>query len=220
MCNSKFEKDLVGGHIRHSVQPEVLPTVRGSPQLQPYWAAGFSFSRGHFIVNVPYDQYIPMVFQGEEIAMAVRAWTFGYDFYALERNVCFHIYVEGANKEKREKVPLFWENKGLYHGSMEKALLRLLGIIGMNKSTVKLLSWDHTHDKRYGMGQVRTNSKFFELFGIHLSDHTMEENLCPFVRSGKMHHIFVPALRHDGMGIDYNKIDFKFNGTIFARKHV
>lgn len=33
------------------------------PQLQPYWAAGFSFSRGHFVYRVPYDGYLPMVFQ-------------------------------------------------------------------------------------------------------------------------------------------------------------
>ena len=33
------------------------------PQLEPYWAAGFSFSRGHFKLRVPYDAYQPMVFQ-------------------------------------------------------------------------------------------------------------------------------------------------------------
>ena len=27
------------------------------------WGAGFSFSRGHFVVNVPYDQYLPLIFQ-------------------------------------------------------------------------------------------------------------------------------------------------------------
>jgi hypothetical protein len=34
----------------------------GTPQLQPYWAAGYSFSRGHFVVNVPYDFYQPVSF--------------------------------------------------------------------------------------------------------------------------------------------------------------
>ena len=37
--------------------------IREMPQLQPYWAAGFSFSRGHFKLRVPYDAYQPMVFQ-------------------------------------------------------------------------------------------------------------------------------------------------------------
>jgi len=46
-----------GRHLRHLSQPEGLPDIRGMPQLQPYWAAGYSFSRGHFVATVPYDLY-------------------------------------------------------------------------------------------------------------------------------------------------------------------
>jgi Glycosyltransferase (GlcNAc) len=41
------------------------------PQLQPFWAAGFSFSRGHFKIRVPYDAYQPMVFQVGSLHSAV-----------------------------------------------------------------------------------------------------------------------------------------------------
>lgn len=71
MCNTDYEDDGQGMHLRHLSQPESYPSIQGAPQLQPYWAAGFSFSRGHFVVNVPYDWYLPMIFQGEEIAIAV-----------------------------------------------------------------------------------------------------------------------------------------------------
>ncbi len=50
-------------YLRHLSQPEDYPEIRGMPQLQPFWAAGFSFSRGHFKIRVPYDAYQPMVFQ-------------------------------------------------------------------------------------------------------------------------------------------------------------
>jgi [Skp1-protein]-hydroxyproline N-acetylglucosaminyltransferase len=50
-------------YLRHGSQPEDVPVVRDMPQLEPYWAAGFSFSRGHFKLRVPYDAYQPMVFQ-------------------------------------------------------------------------------------------------------------------------------------------------------------
>lgn len=50
-------------YLRHGAQPEEVAMVRDMPQLQPFWAAGFSFSRGHFKVRVPYDAYQPMVFQ-------------------------------------------------------------------------------------------------------------------------------------------------------------
>jgi [Skp1-protein]-hydroxyproline N-acetylglucosaminyltransferase len=58
MCNTEYEG---GGseakHLRHLSQPEGMPGIHGMPQLQPYWAAGYSFSRGHFVATVPYDLY-------------------------------------------------------------------------------------------------------------------------------------------------------------------
>jgi len=50
-------------YLRHGSQPENVPVIRDMPQLEPFWAAGFSFSRGHFKLRVPYDAYQPMVFQ-------------------------------------------------------------------------------------------------------------------------------------------------------------
>jgi hypothetical protein len=63
MCNSDFEGAMPARYLRHGSQPEDFPPIRNMPQLQPFWAAGFSFSRGHFTVTVPYDGYEPMVFQ-------------------------------------------------------------------------------------------------------------------------------------------------------------
>jgi Glycosyltransferase (GlcNAc) len=72
--------------------------------LQPYWAAGFSFARGHFTVRVPYDGYQPMVFQGEEIAIGIRGFTWGYDFYAPRFSVVFHEYASKSPRRKKVKV--------------------------------------------------------------------------------------------------------------------
>lgn len=63
MCNSDFEGAMPARYLRHGAQPEDVPVVRDMPQLEPFWAAGFSFSRGHFKVQVPYDAYQSMVFQ-------------------------------------------------------------------------------------------------------------------------------------------------------------
>ena len=68
MCNTYYEGGAQGQHLRHGSQPERVPSVHGTPQLQPWWAAGYSFSRGHFVVNVPYDWNSVMIFQ-------VRAWS-------------------------------------------------------------------------------------------------------------------------------------------------
>lgn len=70
MCNTVYEGGPQGLHLRHASQPEMIPSIHGEPQLQPWWAAGYSFSRGHFIVNVPYDWLQPMIFQGEEMSVS------------------------------------------------------------------------------------------------------------------------------------------------------
>jgi hypothetical protein len=75
MCNTDYEDGQESKYLRHGSQPEAVPTIHGSPQLQPYWAAGYSFSRGHFVVNVPYDFYQPMIFQGEEMSIGIRGFS-------------------------------------------------------------------------------------------------------------------------------------------------
>lgn len=106
MCNSDYEGSMPARYLRHGSQPEDVPTIRDMPQLQPFWAAGFSFSRGHFKLRVPYDAYQPMVFQGEEIAIGIRGFTHGYDYYAPRDSVVFHEYAERS--KRRKKIPMFW----------------------------------------------------------------------------------------------------------------
>jgi len=210
MCNTAYEGGSQGMHLRHGSQPERVPTVTGTPQLQPWWAAGYSFSRGHFVVNVPYDLWQPMIFQGEEMSIGIRGFTAGYDFYAPERSVCFHHYAVGENSKKRNKVHHFWENSNKYAGTGKKAMQRLLGIVRMNPE-VPVTEWDHADEQTYGLGGVRTPELFYRTFGIHVKEKKVEGHLCSFVDlGGKMHHQFTPLLRSDGMGIDYSKISYQF----------
>jgi len=207
MCNTDYETDVQGSHLRHRSQPERLPTIKDMPQMQPFWAAGFSFSRGHFVVNVPYDLYQPMIFQGEESSIGIRAFTYGYDHYAPQRSICFHTYASGH--EERNKVPHFWQHAQKYQGIGRKAMVRLLGLIGMLPE-VDPSAWDHREEERYGAGSVRTLEKFFKTFGIDVHKKRCEHHLCTFVQGGTMHKEFQKHLRPDGMGIDYSKIDYTF----------
>jgi [Skp1-protein]-hydroxyproline N-acetylglucosaminyltransferase len=210
MCNTAYEGGAQGMHLRHLSQPEAEPGIHGTPQLQPWWAAGYSFSRGHFLVNVRYDYLMPMIFQGEEMSIGIRGFTVGYDFYAPERSVCFHHYAVGKNAKIRNKVPHFWENDRTYAGTGKQAMKRLLGIVHMNPE-IDPSEWDHAQEEDYGLGGVRTPEKFYELFGIDVHKKTTEKHLCRFVgNQGKMHKMFMPLLRKDGMGIDYSTVDYKF----------
>lgn len=206
MCKSGYEGNGKLRHLRHGQQPEGPAGIHGEPTLHPFWAAGFSFARGHFVVQVPYDQYLPMVFQGEEISLGLRGFTYGYDYYAVERSVCFHMYAVKENKQKRRKVKLFWENSNLYQGAAMKAMQRLNGIIKMIPTNETFFD---VEEKKYGLGNVRTTEKFFKTFGIHTETQTVEDNLCRFVGKPMMNE-FQPHLRANGMGIDYSKITYEY----------
>lgn len=209
MCNSYWKEALGGMHIHHSSQPESHPTIHGMPQLHPWWSAGFSFSRGHFVINVPYDLYQAMLFSGEELAVAVRGWTVGYDFYAPEKSYCFHHYKSAADVTARRKdVPLFWENAKHFAGAGERGMRRLLSIVHLQSDESK--DWDHTDVDIYGLGGVRTPEQLWRILGFHVEHKTVPAHLCEFVESGLMHSTMMAHLRGDGMGIDYNAIDYQW----------
>lgn len=133
MCQTDFEEDEDHPELTflmHGQQPEGKPSIEGEPLLIPFWAAGFSFARGHFVVQVPYDQYLPMIFQGEEISMGIRGFTYGYDFYAPEKSVLYHYYHTGPDNKKR-KINRFWEHEDIYRGVENVSKARLLGLIDM-----------------------------------------------------------------------------------------
>lgn len=222
---SDFEGSLPARYLRHGAQPEDIPAIKGSPQLQPYWAAGFSFSRGHFKVRVPYDAYQPMVFQGEEIVLGIRGFTFGYDFYAPERSVIFHEYA--VHSQRRKSIHMFWENNR-HAGEGQKSIRRGVAIVGMAPD-LDPSSWDASELDKYGLGTgkvvllficsmsrfhlmiylgdftARNISLFYKLFLID-PVHRKARQICPFVKSGIMHRDFTAHLRPDGLGIDYSSL--------------
>jgi [Skp1-protein]-hydroxyproline N-acetylglucosaminyltransferase len=206
MCKTDYEGNGKLKHLRHGQQPEGRPGIHNEPTLHPFWAAGFSFARGHFVVQVPYDQYEPMVFQGEEIFMGLRGWTYGYDYYTAEISVAFHMYAIKENKSKRKKVKLFWENSNLYPGAAVQGMKRLNGIIGTGDPGDVFYS---AEEHEYGLGKVRSKEQFYKLYGIHTETKTVEDNLCSFVGKPMM-AMFKPHLRKNRMGIDFSKIDFEY----------
>ena len=56
-----------------------------------FLAAGFLFTIGSFVEEVPYDP--ELYFFGEEIAMTLRAYTHGYDLFHPHQVLVWHDYV-------------------------------------------------------------------------------------------------------------------------------
>ncbi len=62
------------------------------PILSTLINSGFTFSKCHYIKNVPYDPDIYKLFDGEDIYHYVRLWTRGYDVYTPNKVVVVHDY--------------------------------------------------------------------------------------------------------------------------------
>lgn len=166
-----------------------------SPILHAFWAAGFSFARGHLAVRVPYDCCLPMLFQGEEISIAVRAWTHGYDFYTPHNPVAFHPY------HRKSRPPMFWENAASHKGEGARSSRRAADIIRMGDFS----DYDHAEADKYGLGPKRRADDFYRIFGIDLASRKTTKDLCKWSLSGRMHSDLVRFLRSDGKGIDYDR---------------
>ena len=202
MCNSGFESNHQGKYMRHGSQPEGPPAIPGKSILSPYFAAGFAFSTGQFVADVPYDPHLPMIFQGEEISMTVRGYTHGYDFYTPARSVCFHYYAIGENRAKRKKVKTFWEHSGDHAGSGKRSMNRLLGVIRMDPDLVEGVDYDGSGLDRYGLGSLREPEAFYEMFGIDVAGKRAAGGLCKFVASGNMQRRFGERLVKGDGGMD------------------
>lgn len=76
-----------------------------TPLLSRFFSAHFVFVEGLFVKDVPYDPNL--FFHGEEGSLAVRAWTWGYDLFAPNKQICFHEYT----RNNREGLKVWDKNK-------------------------------------------------------------------------------------------------------------
>jgi [Skp1-protein]-hydroxyproline N-acetylglucosaminyltransferase len=67
-------------------------TTPDRPVRCQLYAAGFNFCSASVIQDCPYDSSLHHLFFGEEVSMAVRLYTAGYDMYAPCQSVCYHLW--------------------------------------------------------------------------------------------------------------------------------
>ncbi|WP_249406243.1 UDP-N-acetylglucosamine-transferase [Pantoea agglomerans] len=103
------EYDRQGIPMLSSTPFKASAPIRGS-----YLAGGFIFASGHFIKSVPNDPQI--FFAGEEIGMAVRAFTHGYDVYHPHKPLLWHFY----QREEHSKVWSDHSDEAKNQGNIDK----------------------------------------------------------------------------------------------------
>eukprot|EP00578_Thalassiosira_sp_NH16_P001322 CAMPEP_0181132754 /NCGR_PEP_ID=MMETSP1071-20121207/31166_1 /TAXON_ID=35127 /ORGANISM="Thalassiosira sp., Strain NH16" /LENGTH=454 /DNA_ID=CAMNT_0023219113 /DNA_START=213 /DNA_END=1577 /DNA_ORIENTATION=+ len=177
LCTCTFSESDVEHKILRINTGNNCRAEEDAPSQIAYIAAGFFFARAEFLVDVPFDPYLPWCFMGEEIALSLRAWTHGWDIYAPRKNLIAHQYRPG-----RMGLPKFWENTGRVFGRpgpgfntelQTITIQRIKHMVGYKESTTDWLEGKGyqvvlTDFEHYGPGDIRTMSAFLEHTKIDL----------------------------------------------------
>lgn len=141
-----MELASIDQHLRTRLRTRVADDQQ-RPGVSPYVAAGFLFAPGSFCREVPYDPF--GYFSGEEIALAARAYTWGYDFFHPSRHVIWHRYDHGE--------PLHWTDR---NGEIEEYDVRA------RERLATLLVGDAGELGPYGLGPHRSRDDFAAACGV------------------------------------------------------
>ena len=133
------------------------------PQPSLFWAAGFSFTLGELISEVPYDPNCPFLFVGEEMGLSMRYFTHGWDFFAPGVNIVYHLM-------KRTYRNTFWEQ--VYQKNcvvddstrMERKHREAFAV----QRTRELVSGTLSPSDPYGLGLVRTIRDWEDYTGVSI----------------------------------------------------
>jgi hypothetical protein len=156
--------------LKFSEQEKV---IFGSFPTKPYpsllWAAGFSFSLGRLIKEVPCDPNCPFIFVGEEMSMALRYYTHGWDLFAPVTNIVYHLL-------KRTYRKTFWEQvykKECVVDEQTRQQRKMAEEQGIKR--LHLLLRGKLNDNIYGLGKQRTIQEWEDYVGINIQAQTANE---------------------------------------------
>ncbi|HET6406591.1 MAG TPA: GlcNAc-transferase family protein [Chthoniobacteraceae bacterium] len=120
----QFDGDGVVNFIGSAMAPDELQR----PPRARYSSGHFIFAPGRLIEEVPYDP--SLYFMGEEITLAVRAFTHGFDLFHPNKTFVYHAYTrkgcrrhwDDHNQEKNKRLSP-WQN---YQGESVRRIRALL----------------------------------------------------------------------------------------------
>lgn len=179
MCDSEFATSQIEWQIiRLGSSMAFDSSVQSSPRYAPFVAAGFFFSWGGFLHEVPFDPLLPWIFMGEEISMSARLWTAGYDIFSPTINVLNHYYV-------RRHYPKFWESvnrffkKPIHNNLVEIVLKRVKTMLSYPESSPELINPNSVlyRLEDWSMGTARSFHEYMDMVGINVVNKVVTKNM-------------------------------------------
>ena len=133
--------------------PETIPNWQEleTPVPARFYSAHYAFTLGEFSDEVQHNP--EYYFHGEEISIAVRAFTWGYDLFHPHKVLIWHEYTrKGRTKQWDDDKD--WVNKNNHSHLTNR---KLFGMDGESQEG---------HEGKYGFGTVRTLREYEEYAGL------------------------------------------------------
>ena len=132
--------------------PEAIPSA---PLPSAFVAAGLLFGPGELIEAVPYDP--ELYFYGEEISLALRLWTRGFNLYNPDRLLIFHLY-----KAADTHNTTHWADHADWSERNQRSIQRVLQLLRGDLRT-----------QPFGLGEARSLQQYQQWSGIDFSNRTI-----------------------------------------------
>jgi hypothetical protein len=124
-----------------------------------FYSAHFAFSIGNFALEVQHNP--EYYFHGEEISIAVRAFTHGYDIFHPHKVVCWHEYTrKGRSKQ--------WDDDQEWVKRNNESHRQNRVLFGMDGET-------GTIDPKYGFGNIRSLDDYEKYAGISFKKRAIQQ---------------------------------------------
>ena len=156
-CEMHFDKFINEGVIRFNSQPIPNWQTLHFPVKARFLSGGFYFAHGQFVKEVPYNP--EYYFHGEEISLATRAFTNGYDLFHPHKVLLWHEY-QREGKARQWEADTEWFGKDLNAHAINR---RMFGI-DMPKYTGK-----------YGLGTRRTLHSYEKYAGVDFRNQMVQQ---------------------------------------------
>lgn len=126
-----------------------------SPAPTAFLGAGMVFAQGRIVAEVPYDPHL--YFEGEEITLAARLWTKGWDIFSPNRIVAYHDY------GKRPDRPRHWKDQQAWKVLNERSRRRIKHLLAIESSNS---GEDLVDIEKLGLGTARSLAAYEAFSGL------------------------------------------------------
>ena len=169
------ENEIHNTHICKVLQGNDYPTVQQALQKPTgkfyksfLIGANCFFTYGSFFKKVKFDPELKHIFNGEEILIAVLAYTNGWDVYTPAYNLVTHKY----NETMKDKHSWYNDNKTnkTYNKDVSESLEKLKQI---------MTNPEYSKKYKYGIGTERSLEEFWKKLGFDRTKKTFKEKWTP-----------------------------------------